>query len=413
MFLTTRDGEVRCIDVAAKEVAWAFKADAPVLEPPDLGAENVYVRDQAGVIYALGPGGALLWKRPAGEKVTTPIAEGGGRIHFGTEKDGLRSFRLDGADDLALPADGPVISGPVVSGGRIVFASGDGTIHVHDLGGKALWSVKAPGPVAGPLGSDGDRVFFSTEDRRHFCWRVGAKKPRWKVRLGGLPAAKPVVDKGRLYLLGTNSVLYCLKASGGDVLWWANVPSRAAFDFEVADGKVIVASLSPVLLAFDAVTGRNAGEFNAGWAIASNAVWSEPFLAAARYDAAAGTGALVRLAKEVGVKLTTPKASPRPAGEEVPFTAVAVGLHEPRFEFYIKTPAGREVAQKSSEKATWAWFAETEGSYTLGVVATDERQSREAEVTFVVEKRTERKSPETPAKKAKTKKTVRKEKTTS
>ena len=397
-FLTLRGGALLCLDISGKALDWRFEADGPVLQPPYPGMENVYIRDEKETVYAVGPDGALVWKRAVGERILTPIVEGGGRVHFGTEKGNLHSLSLDGKDERLFRAGGPVSSGPVVSDGSVIFASGDGAVHVHDLDGKAPRAIKPLGEVAGPLGAGEGLVFFGTSDRRLHGWKPGAPKPRWSVRLGGSPAAEPVVRDGKLFVLGTNSVLYCLRASGGDLLWWANVPSRSSFEPAFSGGRVIVASRSPVLLAFDASTGRKAGEYKAGWDLVANVVWSEPFLAAVRYDIAEDAGAVVLLSREIAVRLTSPKASPRSAGEEVPFTATAVGFHEPRFEFFIETAGTREVAQRASAKATWAWFAENEGAYTLGVVATDARQSREAKVAYVIEKRPERKAPEAPAK---------------
>ena len=398
IYLTTRAGFIWSIEVAGRKAAWKFKTDNRLLEPPFPGSENVYARDEADVLYCLSPGGVLLWKRPIGEKILTPIVEGGGRVIFGTDKGNLWSIALDGKDGRAFQAGGPIAFGPLVSGSRVIFGSDNGNLHVHDLGGKALWTYHTPGKIVGPIGSDGKLLFFSTEDRRHYCLKIGGTRPKWKVRLGGVPATEPIVRGGRLYLLATNSVLYCLQRSGGDVLWWANVPSRTDFDLAVVEDKVIVASLSSVLLAFDIATGRKAGEFAAGRALCANAAWADPFLVIAQHDAASDEGKLVLLRKEVQVRLSAKKASPQPAGEEIPFSVSFVGFVEPRYEFYLKTGDKREVIQKASEKSTWTWYAATEGAFTVGVAVTDAKQSREAEVPFVIEKRPEKK-PEEPEKK--------------
>jgi outer membrane protein assembly factor BamB len=398
IYMSTRAGYVWSIDVAGRKAAWKFKTDNRLLEPPFPGAENVYARDEADVLYSLSPGGELLWKRPVGEKILTPVVEGGGRVFFGTDTGKLWSIALDGKDDRVFQADGPVAVGPLVSGSRVIFGSDDGNLHVHDLGGKALWTFRAPGKVVGPIGSDGKSLFFSTADRRHFCLKIGGTRPKWQVRLGGVPTTEPVIRGRRLYFLATNSVLYGIGRSGGDVLWWANVPSRTAYDLAVVEDKVIVASLSSVLLAFDAATGRKVGEFAAGRDLSANAAWVDPFLVIMHHEAATDEGKLVLLKKEVQVLLSAQKASPLPAGDEIPFAVSVVGFFNPRYEFYVKTGDKREVIQKASPKSTWTWYAETEGAYTVGVAVTDAKQSREAEVPFVIEKRPEKK-PEEPEKK--------------
>jgi len=188
----------------------------------------------------------------------------------------------------------------------------------------------------------------------------------------------------RLYALGSNSVLYCLKKSGGDILWWANVPTRVLFAPAVIGDKIVVATGTTRILAFDAKTGAGAGEYAAARNLGSNAVWLDPHLAVAVRGAENGGEAFVFLKKALGVRLTTPKPSPRPPGEEIAVTASAVGFYKPRFEFYIKSGETTEVMQKASENNTWAWFAEKEGSYILGVRVVDEKASRETEIPFVI-----------------------------
>lgn len=398
IYMSTRAGFVWSIDAAAKKAAWKFKLDNSLSKPPFPGAENIYARDDADVLYALSPGGELLWKRSVGEKILTPVVEGGGRVFFGTDKGKLWSIGPDGKDDRVFQAGAAVSGGLLISGARIIFCTDDGTIHAHDLGGKPLWTHRAPARVAGPLASDGRSLFFGTEDRWFYCLRTGGTRPRWKIRLDGLIAADAVVLGGRLYVPATNSVLYCLRRSGGDVLWWANIPSRKPYDLALAGDKVIAASLSPVLPAFDAATGKRVGAFTAGKDLMANAVWIDPFIVIVQQDSQKDEGTLVLLRKQVQVTLASKKTSPQPVGEEIAFTAAAVGFFEPRFEFSVRSGDKREVAQPASEKSTWNWYAPAEGSYTLGVTATDAKQSREAEVTFVIEKRPEKK-PEKPVKK--------------
>jgi outer membrane protein assembly factor BamB len=387
VYMTTRPGFVWSIDAAAKKVAWKFRTDSRISEPPFPGAENIYARDEADILYALSPGGELLWKKPVGEKILTPVVEGGGRVFFGTEKGKLWSVSLKGEDDRVFQAGGAILSGPLVSGTWVIFCSDDGMIHVRDLGGKPFWAYRPHAKVAGPLASDGRSLFFGTEDRWFYCLDIGGIRPRWKVRLDGLTAADPVIIGRRLFLLATNSVLYCLRRSGGDVLWWANIPSRKPYDLAVTGDKVIAASLSSVLLAFDAATGKRAGAFTAGHDLMANAAWADPFLTIVQYDVPSDEGKLVLLSKQVQVTLTPAKVSPQPAGEEIPVSASALGFFEARYEFYVKAGDKREIAQKASEKSAWTWYAPAEGSYTLGIKVTDAKQSREAEIPFVIEKR--------------------------
>jgi outer membrane protein assembly factor BamB len=390
VYLSTRAGFIRCIDVGARKETWSFKTDNRLLEPPYAGAINIYARDEADVLYSLSPVGELLWKKTVPERILTPVVEGGGRVFFGTEKGNLRSIGLDGKDDRVYGPGKTIVNGPLISGARVIFGSEDGTIHVLDLGGKLIWAYRAPGKIVGPLASDGDALFFCTEDRWFHCLGIETPRLKWRVRLGGWAAAAPVVLKGKLYFPATNSVLYCLRRSGGDVLWWANIPSRTPYELTMADGKVIAASLSDNLLAFDAATGKSAGAFKTGKDLVANAVWTDPLIVIVQHDTATDQGKVVFLKKDVQAALSAKKTSPQPAGEEIAFTVSAVGFYLPRYEFYVKSGDKREVAQKASEKSAWTWFAAAEGTYVVGVSVTDAKESRESEVPFIIEKRPEK-----------------------
>jgi hypothetical protein len=74
-------------------------------------------------------------------------------------------------------------------------------------------------------------------------------------------------------------------------------------------------------------------------------------------------------------------------GEEILFIASTIGFFKPNYEFYLKTGEKREVVQKASDEDTWTWYAEAVGSYSVGVNVTDEKQSKEIEIPFVIEKR--------------------------
>jgi hypothetical protein len=212
-------------------------------------------------------------------------------------------------------------------------------------------------------------------------------KPKWKVRLGGCVEIDPVLRGERLFLLSTNSVVYCLKKTSGDVLWWQNIPSPTAYELAVIEDKVVVSTLSSKLLAFDVVTGQKIGEYKTGQDLKANALWMDPFLIIAHYDIRTDDGRFVYLRKDVQALLSAPKASPQLVGEEIPFIASAIGFFKPNYEFYLKTGEKREVVQKASEEDTWTWYADSEGSHSVGVNVTDEKQSKEIEIPFIIEKR--------------------------
>ena len=388
-FYSTEDGFVWCVDGLRRKLIWNFKTDDGLRVAPFLGREKIYVYDIADVLYCLDPQGKLSWKKAIGEKVLTPVVEDSGRIYFGTDKGILWSLDLRGEDPRRFQAGAAIHGGPMVLDSGIIFGSDDGRLSLIDPQGQDLGGFRAPGRILGPLASDGKIVFFSTETRDYFGLSLKRLKPKWKVRLGGWVQIDPVLEGERLFLLSTNSVVYCLKKTSGDILWWQNVPSRTAYDLSVIEDKVVVSSLSSSLLALDVETGRKIGEYKTAQDLKANALWIDPFLIIAHHDIKTDDGRFVYLKKDVHVLLSAQKESPQPAGDEIPFTASAVGFFKPKYEFYVKTGEKREVIQEASEKDTWTWYADAEGSYSVGVNVTDEKQSREIEIPYVIDKRPE------------------------
>jgi putative nucleotidyltransferase with HDIG domain len=389
-FYSTENGFVRCVDGLKRNVIWTFKADNGLRTAPFPGKENIYVHDEADILYCLDSQGKISWTKAVGERVLTPIVEDSGRIYFGTDRGILWSLDLKGEGPRRFKAGAAINGGPLVLGSRIIFGSDDGKLSLIDPQGKALGVFQAPGRIIGPIASDGKIVFFSTETRDFFGLSLNGLRPKWKVRLGGRVLIDPVLRGGRLFLLSTNSVVYCLKKTSGDVLWWQNIPSRTAYELAVIEDKVVISTLSSHLLAFDVETGRKTGEYKTEQDLKTNALWIDPFLIIAQYDFQTDGGRFVYLRKDVQALLSAQKASPQSVGDEIPFAASAIGFFKPNYEFYLKTGEKREVAQKASETNTWTWYAEAEGSYSVGVNVTDEKQSREIEVPFVIEKRSEK-----------------------
>jgi outer membrane protein assembly factor BamB len=388
-FYSTENGFVWCVDGLKRKVIWKFKTDNGLRTAPFPGRENIYIHDEADVLYCLDPKGNLSWKKAVGERVLTPIVEDSGRVYFGTDKGILWSMDLKGEGPRRFKAGAAIGGGPLVLGSRIIFGSDDGKLSMIDPQGTALGGFQAPSKILGPIATDGKIIFFSTETRDFFGLSLNRLRPKWKVRLGGRVQIDPVLKGGRLFLLSTNSVVYCLKKTSGDVFWWQNIPSRTAYDLTVIEDKVVVSTLSSSLLAFDVETGRKTGEYKTEKDLKANALWIDPFLIIAHYDFQTDDGRFVYLRKDIQVLLSALKASPLPVDNEIPFTASAIGFFKPNYEFYLKLGEKREIIQKASDKNTWTWYADAEGSYSVGLKVTDEKQSREIEVPFVIDKRPE------------------------
>jgi len=388
LYFAVRKGGVLAMDVFRGRISWEFKTDNPVRKNIVAAADRLYVLDEGNVLYILDMKGLLLSRTPLAGKITSGIATDGTRIYLGAEDGSLLALDpLDPGEAVwHARAGGAIRENPVFWNSGLAFGSDDRKIYFYDFKGKALGTAEFSGKIQGPALASAESLYFGTDDRwfRRVAWGTG--KEKWKIKLGGVVAAIREAGGRRLILLGSNGVLYCLDARGGDILWWRNVPSREFFNLEMSDGKVLVASLSNRLPAFDLKTGNSIGEYLGEREFVSNALWLEPYVVQSVYDFSSDTGKIVLLKKDLQAVLVPSLPSPQPVGQEILFQAAGVGFHLPRFEFYVRDGEKTDIQQKKSEKQSWSWYPDKEGTFTVGVRVSDEKEAKEAELTFVIQK---------------------------
>lgn len=388
-YVCTRNGDVLAVDAAKGKVLWTAPVGKELASGPYAGRENIYLLENGKILHALSPDGRALWTENMEDDVLTPVLEEGDWIHFGTTGGALWSLNIVDRTRRPFRTESSVGGGPIVAGDRIICGDDDGNVWFIGPGGKQDGVYRAGSKISLPMATDGKSVFFGTEDKRVHRVSLNNKKRKWKIGLGGRLTANPVVSGGRIYLLSGNGVLYCVKISSGEILWWRNIPSPDAFDLLVAGKVLAVASASPPLLAFDMKTGKKIGEFSVARDILSNPVWIDPDLVCALSGDPLGETKLAVLRKDVGIVLSSQKSSPQPMGEEISFSVKAVGFFKPKYEFAVVNAEGREIVRKETETESWIWYFDAEGSYVVKVKVMDEKQTKETQIPFVIEKKKE------------------------
>jgi len=155
-----------------------------------------------------------------------------------------------------------------------------------------------------------------------------------------------VIHGNRIFFLSLNNVLYCLSKRSGSILWWRIIPSRSYYHLGISGEKIMVSSLSSLIVCFNLKTGEEVGKYDAGQEVRSNPLWVDPYLVFNLYDEQSDKGRLVLLEKEMKVSLKSSKGSPQSVGKEIVFTVSAVGFYEPEYEFYLREGEEEEVVQE-------------------------------------------------------------------
>ena len=121
------DGELACIDVAARKIVWKSKVDSPFNSSPAVGADRILAGCQDGKLYCFDrAGGKKLWTFAARDEIN---------------------------------------SSPVICGQRAVVGSNDGRLYVVSLAdGKLVWSYDLGQPVTSSAAAGAGLVIVGCDD---------------------------------------------------------------------------------------------------------------------------------------------------------------------------------------------------------------------------------------------------------
>lgn len=388
LYFSTDSGDLYCLDSAAQKLSWQQANPSPFGVPPSLGPERVFIWDQQNVLSCFDRQGKPGWKTEVPDRISSPLAADRERIYVGTEAGELIALSQEtGQPVWRFQTKGAIAAAAVFYMDSIILGSADGWVYRLSPKGVRRGAIDLGSPVLVTPLVEGHLLYVGTEDFVFQCYDLRSMKRKWKIKAGGRILVSPSADEKRVFLQASNNVLYALDKSGGDILWWWIAPSRSSYEVGFDEARVLVTSHSPFLFSLDRKSGKVAGTYEAKTEIRSNPVWVEPNLVFATFDSSADRGVINFLQKEVKVEISPSLSSPQPSGTEVGFTATATGFYLPRYEFYLRQGEERLVVQKAAEKNSWTWFTEKEGTYSVGVRVSDERQTKEAEIPFEISKK--------------------------
>ncbi len=401
-YLSTKAGFIYCIDGKERQNIWSFQAQDELESPPCLGEENIYVYDKNSVLYCLNKAGKLCWKKELGENISTGVGESAGIIFFGTEEGVLIALdKKNGQESWRFQADQAIRSTPVFGEGMIIFGCDDHHLYFLDKKGGLVDKFPTGDKIQFTPLQDGKSLYFGSDDLNFYSLDFKRRRARWKVKIGCKISGSPLIYKKRVLFLCLDGILYCLDKGNGTIFWWRAIPSRSYYQLTQIEGKVLVTSLSSLLVSFDIRTGEKVGEFDSGEEIKSNPLWLEPNVLVSLYDYRKGRGSLVYLRKLVDVNLNASKNSPQIIGEELEFAASPTGFFKPEFEFalsrldqvHFRLPLflltsvwERKIVQGKSSKETWRWYPEMAGLYVVELKVEDEKEKGQARIPFIVVK---------------------------
>jgi outer membrane protein assembly factor BamB len=387
LYFSTRKGFIYCLDALDYKLQWRLRMQEAPKSPVFMGQSHFFVFDIKNNVYCFDLDGNPLWQISLKEEITSPLAEIGNFVFLGTSQGSFIAIDvLSGNEVWHVVAQEAIRSNPVAFEGHIIFGCDDHFLYFIDLNGNLIDKYLAKDKILNTLLVDGKFLYFGTENHFLVCLDLKKKIKKWEVKTGGRVLPVPVSDEKRVFFLAWNNVLYCLHKRNGSILWWRPIPSRSFFPLEIYKDKIVVSSLSSILVCFNVETGARVGDFDVGKEMKSNPLWNAPFLLVNVYDRQTEKGKMLQMKKVVQITLLSSVSSPQFVNQEISVSATAVGFHLPQYEFFIRNGEEKNVTQAASDKSTWSWFPSQPGSYTVGVTVSDEKVNKQSEIPFVIEK---------------------------
>ncbi|MDI6699290.1 MAG: PQQ-binding-like beta-propeller repeat protein [Candidatus Saccharicenans sp.] len=348
------------------------------------GKEGFWLTADGKLVFIDAETGRIRLKSSEIEEL--PVAgplETEGRIIFGFKRS-LKAFDSESGQTLwtlELPDE---TAGPVAVAGRNIFVAGRSglVVGLDSASGREIFRHDFKEEINGLVAGPGHSLFLMTAAGRLVGFNWKKARVGWKFNPGSRPVGHLLPHGRYLYLLTPGGILYKLKRSGGDVVWWQTVPGRTPFRPAIVENEIIV-PCGEVVHGFDLSSGRKSSETILSFELKTNLEVSNGLLLAGVYDYRQELSLVYSLKKEPKVIIRARPESPQPAGRRIIFNVLTAGWNRPRFEFYLRSGSDREIlVRKASALNTWTWFPTESGEYTISVRVIDGKLSKKTELRY-------------------------------
>lgn len=256
IFVVLLSGIVATHRITDGAEAWHVKlrTDQPV------AAEGPRVFVAAGeMIHALdAASGSVLWRAATGA-VTAPLVAQNGWLIVASAS-GLTAFRAEDGTTVWSRDTGAQRLRVTIEGDNLYVPLDDGRLLALDLRtGAERWKKHLAGARFSEVLAFSDRVYAGSTDKFFYCFDADDGAWEWHTRLGAVLRGRPAAEGAHIFVTSVDNTLRAYDRNSGKLLWYPSVPFRPAAPVVVGSA-VIVPGNSPELLAFDAATGRSAGQ---------------------------------------------------------------------------------------------------------------------------------------------------------
>lgn len=297
--MQTLPSPVAAVQRLPSAVRWSVPIAARPAAPPVADGEQVFIVLQSGVVASHRVSdGTQSWQVPL--RSDQPVAVEGGRIYV-TAGDAIHALNAADGSPVWIAPSGAVTAPLLAHEGWVIAATATGLAAFRSSDGSKVWSRETSAQHARPtiegdnlyvplddghlLALDlrtganrwvkhfkrapsevlafSDRIYVGSADKWFYCFDAADGELEWKTRIGAVLRGRPAADDRRVFVTSMDNTLRAYDRSGA-LRWHPSVPYRPTTGPVLVGSSVVVPGNAAELRAFEAATGKPAGQITLG-----------------------------------------------------------------------------------------------------------------------------------------------------
>jgi outer membrane protein assembly factor BamB len=173
-------------------------------------------------------------------------------------------------------AKGKWVASPIVAGGTILAPNGDYNLYAIGTDGKLKWKFAANSALWATPVSDGKVVYFASNDRSLYAYRISDGTQVWKISLDAASLYFPILDKDVIYLSTIDNKVLAINTGDGSIKWTFPAKNNLYASPVLMGATLYIGDLGNKVYAISEADGTSQGEWDApGPIVAPAAVTSK------------------------------------------------------------------------------------------------------------------------------------------
>ncbi len=198
---------------------WVFKAGDAIYGAAAINRDRVYFGSLDSNFYCLDTTGRKRWSLPLGDEVYgTPAIGSDGTVYVGTDKGTLAAIAPNGKKKWTFKTSDLIAGSPTIDADGLIYVTAD-SVYCLDAGGHRRWAFGAPNGdyfFASAVVGDGGVVYVGNTDGFLYCLGPEGRQ-QWRAPVPDEDEIRPEVIVGpdsALYF-GTDGYYLCRKTPEG------------------------------------------------------------------------------------------------------------------------------------------------------------------------------------------------------